>query len=222
MQKQHSLAIKIGKLVLAVGVIYAAHQVVFTHAWGDHQFYFSGVNIILPVLYTLLGSVGSALLVLGCGVAKMLGLAASLPFANLTWGIPTQLALLVWRFRDHRVGAIILNVLIPLISIIFFITHPGVGVGFWYASFWLIPMVLQIMPHHFIFKTAVQATFVAHAVGSIIWLYTVPMTPHRWLLLMPVVCVERGVYALCSGLLFALIQKNKNPSLSLLDNRVRV
>jgi hypothetical protein len=39
------------------------------------------------------------------------------------------------------------------------------------------------------------STFIAHAVGSTIWIYTVPMTAQMWLGLMPLVAIERLCFA---------------------------
>ena len=39
------------------------------------------------------------------------------------------------------------------------------------------------------------ATFVAHAVGSIIWLHLMPMSSNMWLALIPIVPVERVCFA---------------------------
>ena len=40
-----------------------------------------------------------------------------------------------------------------------------------------------------------SATFIAHAVGSLIWLYTVGMTSLYWNSLIPLVAIERLVFA---------------------------
>ncbi len=45
------------------------------------------------------------------------------------------------------------------------------------------------MWHH-----ALASTFIAHAVGSVIWLYTVPMVASAWLALIPIVACERLLY----------------------------
>src|SRR2546430_1999084 len=46
-----------------------------------------------------------------------------------------------------------------------------------------------------VFLQALGSAFIAHAVGSVIWLYTVGMTPAAWLGLIPVVFVERMLCA---------------------------
>jgi hypothetical protein len=78
---------------------------------------------------------------------------------------------------------------------ILFIMHPVAGDAFAYSFYWLIPIVIYALSYKSTFCRALSATFLAHAVGSIIWLYTVPMTSAQWLSLIPVVAVERLVMA---------------------------
>ena len=46
-----------------------------------------------------------------------------------------------------------------------------------------------------VWHDALASTFIAHAVGSVIWLYTVPMTAAAWIALIPLVACERMLYA---------------------------
>jgi len=78
---------------------------------------------------------------------------------------------------------------------ILFIMHPVAGQAFAYSFYWLIPIALYALGNKSSFCRALSATFLAHAVGSIIWLYTVSMTSAQWLSLIPVVAVERLVMA---------------------------
>ena len=45
------------------------------------------------------------------------------------------------------------------------------------------------------YAQALGATFTAHAVGSVIWLYTMPMAQEAWLALIPQVAIERLTFA---------------------------
>jgi hypothetical protein len=62
--------------------------------------------------------------------------------------------------------------------------------------YWLIPVILYVVPQRSLFLNGLGSTFVAHAVGSVIWLYTVPMTAGMWMGLMPIVALERILFAL--------------------------
>ncbi len=46
-----------------------------------------------------------------------------------------------------------------------------------------------------LFLNSLGATFTAHAVGSVIYLYAFGLTPAIWLALIPVVFLERGFFA---------------------------
>lgn len=77
-----------------------------------------------------------------------------------------------------------------------FIAHP---VGFWaapYACYWLIPITLYFVQNKSVFLQALCSTLIAHAVGSVIWIYSVPMSVFDWYRLIPVVAVERFAFAL--------------------------
>ena len=52
-----------------------------------------------------------------------------------------------------------------------------------------------------VFLTSLSSTFIAHAVGSVIWIYADPATPEFWYALIPLVAVERLVMA--SGMTLA-------------------
>lgn len=61
-------------------------------------------------------------------------------------------------------------------------------------------------PYQSLFLTALGSTFIAHAVGSVIWCYTVPMTPAMWLGLIPVVALERTLFALGMVVAYKVIE----------------
>jgi len=90
----------------------------------------------------------------------------------------------------------VIRVGLPLLCMGLFIAHPIGSQAFLYSFYWLIPIVLYAFPHQSLFLQSLGSTFVAHAVGSVIWLYTVPMTAGMWLGLIPVVIIERVLFAL--------------------------
>ncbi|MDZ7798351.1 MAG: hypothetical protein U5L76_01905 [Patescibacteria group bacterium] len=113
---------------------------------------------------------------------------------NLTW-----LSLL--RFLPMIMAAVYLgtktkkNALIPLICMILFIVHPQ-GRGAWfYALYWLIPVV-SIFKKQRLLANALGATFTAHAIGSVIFLYAFNLPSAVWISLIPIVAIERGLFAL--------------------------
>tara|TARA_Y100000031_G_scaffold114388_1_gene126467 strand:- start:504 stop:965 length:462 start_codon:yes stop_codon:yes gene_type:complete len=89
------------------------------------------------------------------------------------------------------------GVIIPLLCMFLFIIHP-IGNQVWFFSlYWLIPVLGKILPKKIpgkLFFRSFGATFTAHAVGSVLWIYTVPMPAEAWLGLIPIVAYERFLF----------------------------
>lgn len=72
-----------------------------------------------------------------------------------------------------------------------FWAHPlGAQAGL-YTLVWAIPLVTLSSPN--LYNQALTSTFIAHAVGSVIWLYAGlgPATAAGWITLIPLVIIER-------------------------------
>jgi len=81
------------------------------------------------------------------------------------------------------------------ICIALFLLNP-VGREAWlYSAIWLIPFVASFFKKRLILNS-LGATFTAHAVGSVIFLYTFTLTPAIWIALIPVVFIERGFFTI--------------------------
>lgn len=83
-----------------------------------------------------------------------------------------------------------------LSCIVLFVLHPVGNGAFLYALPWLLPLFNALITHKSIFIHALATTYSAHAVGSVIWLYSVgPTSSQAWLELMPIACLERLLFA---------------------------
>ena len=88
-----------------------------------------------------------------------------------------------------------LNIIIPVAAMVAFWSTPG-GMGAWYyALFWLIPIIAKFLPD-MLFLRSLGATFTAHAIGSSLWALTVPMTAAQWSILVPITAFERALFAI--------------------------
>jgi len=104
---------------------------------------------------------------------------------------------------------------VPLVCMALFMLHP-VGQQAWYYSlYWLIPVAAHLFGKRLFFRS-LGATFTAHAIGSVIFLYTIPSTPMLWITLIPIVAFERTMFAL--GITVSYV--GFNTVLSKLDNIV--
>ncbi len=84
--------------------------------------------------------------------------------------------------------------------------HPVGQVAWFYSLYWLIPVMLYALGSRSLFNESLGATFVQHAVGSVLWLYLVPTTSALWISLIPVVAVERLLCALGMVLVVQLVE----------------
>ncbi len=171
---------------------------------GSASSYFSFSGISLP----LAGKGKSGSLVATCIAIIQLSFKIFISGAllkhlhMLAFIVPGWASALYWA---HNTALI--RVCIPALCMIFFIMHP---VGFWacpYTLYWLVPIAFYYTKSQTIFANALGSTFVAHAVGSTIWLYTMPMTITDWYLLIPLVAAERLFYALGMTIVVYLWQK---------------
>lgn len=170
--------------------------------------YFSFTGAIIPLAGMFGGATGS------CGVLflKLLLRMSTTGFHSLrllAYHLPGFGASLYWPIDSFlfRVG-------VPIGCIITFLLHP---VG-WYAApyvlFWLIPIGIFFLPRKNLFLHALASTFIAHAIGSVIWIYTGEMPVEYWYYVMLRVPFERcmmaaamvGMYKAIS-ILYAWIEK---------------
>ncbi|MFH1831457.1 MAG: hypothetical protein ABH827_01510 [bacterium] len=191
---------------------------------------FSLLNLIVPLAGSLFGFVGATGLLFTFFVArKVLG------FGLVTWGVPTLLASAKWAFDTNsniksaqswvrsRVLTQVLNFLVslvlPVLCMFLFMVHPVGQQAFVYSFYWVIPVIIYVVNAlglgkqggtkfsvGSIFLTALSSTFIAHAVGSVMCLYMVPMVAAQWLALIPVVALERFVFAAGSTVAYVFVR----------------
>jgi len=80
---------------------------------------------------------------------------------------------------------------VPVMCMMLFVSHPTGLRAFAYALFWVIPVAIYFIRSRHIFLDALASAFIAHAVGSVIWVYTVDMSAYAYYALIPVVFFER-------------------------------
>jgi len=123
---------------------------------------------------------------------------------------PTLFAIWYFSKSDKK------QLLIPVLAIISFNLNP-VGRSVWYYSmFWLIPLIAYPFKSRFLILRALGATFTAHAVGGAVWIWAFHLPAPVWQGLVPVVIMERAIFALgisasfiFSNNLLVLVSKTK-------------
>lgn len=115
----------------------------------------------------------------------------------LLYHIPGLCAAASWSSSNK-----LIHVGIPLLCFGLFLAHP-VGYGAApYALYWALPIAISFWGRRVIFLQALSSTFIAHAVGSVLWLYSLKTTSLFWLSLIPVVAVERLMFASVMTLMY--------------------
>lgn len=170
--------------------VVALQLVKVSYIVGSHAAGFKLSNCVLPLSGYWGGFMGSALVSMLL-LAIRWSLSAWGPFSLLVYHIPGFCASLY-----HATQHWMIRCMLPLVCIALFIAHP-VGMQAWaYTLVWLLPVAVNVMGSSSFFTHALSSTLVAHAVGSVLWIYGNPMTAGVWLALIPVVYVERLSFAI--------------------------
>ena len=180
--------------------------------WGSQQGSFSLASMMLPLAGMPLSMGGSVTFVGAFFAAKwMIG------FMPLTFGLPTACSAANWSLYTHKkhslkttVVKLLFNVVLPAVCMILFVMHPIGGKAFMYSWYWLIPIAAYVAQLFFgtsFFLVALSSAFIAHAVGSVMWLYTLNMPAERWIALIPIVAIERLVFTLGSFLVYLMLRR---------------
>ena len=188
----------------ATGIIGCSALFKIQYIMGSKLAFFSAINIFGP-LSGLGGLYGSCALLVAYSMRHIVlhGLSFTLGSLLTAYHIPTLLASLYWAMPH-----VLIRMGIPLVSIVLFIVHPIGGQAWYYALYWLIPITLHMLPKRAsLFTQALGSTFIAHGAGSVIWLYIMPTTPAFWVALLPLVAVERLLFASGMTLTYYVMQR---------------
>jgi len=206
---------KIITLALFITVGFITMQVPFSQLIGVENLKFSLFDFYGPIA--------------GAFFSSIIGLATvfTMQIINWAWNGFTLDLITLLRFLPMLMAVIYFSrktkliLIVPSIAMIMFWLHPE-GRGAWYyALYWLIPFIAYLIPNKYIIARALGATFTAHCIGSVIFLYALNLKSAVWLSLMPIVWKERilmavGItitYLIFNSLLNWLINK-KHISLS--------
>ena len=152
---------------------------------GSQMAWFSLNSVLVPLSGAFFGLVGSSVLLVMRFIAHII-IFKTISLSFFAFVIPGYCASLYWATRNALVGFVL-----PAVCIVLFVVHPVGNQAFVYAFYWCIPLMIYISSRKSLFLQALGSTFVAHAVGSVIWLYTTTSTAAMWLELIPLVAVER-------------------------------
>mgnify|MGYP005850637513 CR=1 FL=1 len=110
-----------------------------------------------------------------------------LDFLTVVRFLPAMMAAVYFGLKTKKT-AIIFPICIAL-----FLLNPIGRQAWMYFAIWLIPFIASFFKNKLILNS-LGATFTAHAIGSVIFLYAFGLTPAIWISLIPVVLIERGAF----------------------------
>ena len=184
---------------------------------GSYTTYFGFASQLFPLAGILFTTTPVILFLSGITLLKWLTIGTI-----TTLKIPTTMATAAWLLTTakknwlSKLATLLLFVVFPFTCMTIFILHPIAGLAPLYACYWLIPAIIYGIKHLRplpIFFTALQITFIAHATGAIIWLFTIPMTPKQWNSLILLVAIERVTFALITTIFLKLLVQLQKKSL---------
>lgn len=189
-----------------------AHYMPLFHVWGSKWLFITGGSIVAPLSGWAARWRGVALM--GLWYWVRFGSQATVAFSCATivqvYHIPTICAAAYLAMIASRASGIayyvqrlfVIGAMAACMAL--FWMHPE-GVQAWgYALYWVIPMATIWVPRRFSLIHAFGSTFVAHALGSVAWIWSHPaMSAAAWNALIPVVLVERS--ALACGMWVAMM-----------------
>lgn len=174
-----------------------ADQVKIAAVWGAPNQYFTLFQLIGPIAGGFIGAIAGMVSVLFAELLSFLYLNREPSLLNILRLSPMLFATYYFATfgkKNALKGNLIL--LFPIAAMLLFITHPVGSQSWYYSLFWVIPVFAALFFRNNLFARSLGASFTAHSIGGVIWLFTVPTTPAFWIALMPIVIIERFAFSL--------------------------
>ncbi len=191
-------------ILLFTIMVLVGKKVNFSPVIGVENQFFTLFQFFGPIAGAFLGPVFGVISVLGAEVLDILIMHKEVTLISAIRLTPMLFAAYYFGASRKKLSA-----LIPLACMALFILHPVGRQAWFYSLYWLIPItaaiLIKIAPGK-LFLRSLGATFTAHAIGSVAFLYTVPMTASEWIGLIPVVAYERLMFA--SGIAVSFLAMN--------------
>lgn len=173
----------------SVAMLLVLRIVKISPLWGECFSYFSLTDVLMPL--SGLGGFGLSLVACASRMA-IRSLFLNVSSFALVYHIPGLCASFYWAHNNLQR---LVGLIIPVLCMFLFIIHPVGRYAALYSMFWVIPMIISYQRSVNPFMKSLASTFIAHAVGSVLWLYTKQLTALEWLALIPVVMIERFTFA---------------------------
>jgi len=202
-------------LLLFAAMVFIGNRINFSTLVGASNQYFTLFQFFGPIAGSFLGSLFGVIAVLFAELADLLLVGKAFTLINVIRLTPMLFAAYYFGTKKKSLG-----IIVPLIAIAAFILHPVGRLVWFYSLFWTIPIIIKVLPNKYsgnVLLKSLGATFTAHSVGTMAWIWTVPMTAEQWIMLIPVTAFERlffavgiaGSYVLINTVLDIIIERFK-------------
>jgi hypothetical protein len=181
-------------LALFSVLVLIANQINFSAVWGAKNQYFTLFQFFGPIAGSFLGPFIGVGAVLIAQLSDMLLFGKAFDFISVFRLTPMLFAAAYFGLQAKK--NFNFSAIIPLIAMALFVLHPVGRTVWFYSLYWLIPVIVSVFFKNNLFFRSLGSTFTAHSVGSIVFLYTIPMPAEAWVALIPIVAVERLAFAL--------------------------
>lgn len=160
---------------------------------------FTLFDLFAPISGAFLGTPLGIVSVLAMQIVNILFHGTAIDKGVIIRLFPTLFAVWVFSRRDR------LSLLVPIVAIASFNLNP-VGRSVWfYSLFWLVPIVVWRFREKSLIARSLAATFSAHAAGGAVWIWAFNLPASVWVGLIPVVVLERSIFALGISASFILM-----------------
>lgn len=189
-----------------------AYNINFSPLLGTNNQSFTVFQFFAPTSGFFLGPFLGAASVLLAQIASFVLLGKSVSAFGLARFVPMLVAAFYFGTRKKKLVGIV-----PVACMALFVLHPVGRQAWFYSLYWVIPIVAAFFKER-LFLKSLGSTFTAHAIGSVAFLYLIPTTPILWVALIPIVFVERVLFAMGISASFVCF----NSLLSWVDARLPV
>ena len=203
-------------LLTFIGIGLVLLNIPFSKLFGADQT-FSLFDFFAPTVGALLTSVWGAMAVIGVKLVNAVIQGQEFDTVTIIRLFPLALGALYFGARKYK----FVVALIPLVCVALFIAHPEGRQAWFYSLYWLIPVAAVFAKKRSLVLNSLGATFTAHAIGGVGFLYAFNLPAEVWIALIPIVFIERmmftgGIalsYVTMNSLVQWLSQKLHMPSL---------
>ncbi|MCX6775320.1 MAG: hypothetical protein NT130_00505 [Candidatus Micrarchaeota archaeon] len=204
--------IKLAFLVLFTILSLAAYQLKFSTILGVPSQNFN--------FFQFIGPIGAGIFTPILGVVSVLFVEALNFFISGKALDPITLVRFTpMMFAAYYFGSKSRNrVIVPLVCMGLFMLHPIGRQAWYYALYWLIPVAAAVWKDK-LFLRSLGATFTAHAIGSVAFLYAFGIPADVWATLVPITAYERLFFAVGISISYIAVNTILNSISSRVDVR---